>query len=163
AVFENPLFIVVTRRFQQKLTSTASYFGRSLEMKEKLRKNGPLAPLSLAALTAALWPLGAFAQTTQDIRIVTYNTQDDVNPPTPANALPNIETVIEGVGQEKYTGDGILQLPDILALQEATSNSTTIVPIANALNTYYGSNIFATSTYQATTSDGNTDGGGPNG
>src|SRR5271156_6336634 len=100
-------------------------------MKEKLRNNGPLAPLSLAALTAALWPLGAFAQTTQDIRIVTFNTQDDVTTPTPSGALPYLATVLEGVGQEKYVGDNILQLPDIIALQETTSNSTTVVPLAN--------------------------------
>ena len=54
-------------------------------------------------------------------------------------------------------------MPDIIALQETTSNSTSVVPLASDLNTYYGSNIFATSTYQATTSDGVTDGGGPNG
>ena len=132
-------------------------------MKEKMRNKGPLAPLTLAALTAAIWPLGAFAQTTQDIRIVTYNTQGDVSSPTPTGVLPYVATVLEGIGQQKYAGDGILQLPDIIALQEATSNSTTVVPLASDLNSYYGSNIFSTSTYQASTSDGNTDGGGPNG
>jgi autotransporter-associated beta strand protein len=131
-------------------------------MNEKMRKNGPLAPLSLAALTAALWPLGAFAQTTQDIRIVTYNTQGDVSSPTPTGVLPYLTTTLEGVGQEQYVGDNILQLPDIIALEETTSNSTTVVPVVNNLNSYYGSNIFASSTYQATQSGGNTDGNGPN-
>ncbi|HEY1686838.1 MAG TPA: hypothetical protein VGG19_18905 [Tepidisphaeraceae bacterium] len=102
------------------------------------------------------------AQTTQDIRIVSYNTQGDVNPPTPTGVLPYLETVIEGIGQQKYVGDSLLQLPDIIALQETTSNSTTVQPIVTALNNYYQSNIFSYSTYQATTSDGTTSGGGPN-
>jgi endonuclease/exonuclease/phosphatase family metal-dependent hydrolase len=98
-----------------------------------------------------------------DIRIVTYNTQDDVNPPTPSGAIPYLATALEGVGQQKYAGDGILQLPDIVALQETTSNSTTVAPLVSDLNSYYGkSNLYAYSTYQATTSDGTTDGGGPN-
>jgi autotransporter-associated beta strand protein len=102
------------------------------------------------------------AQTTQDIRIVSYNTQGDVNPPTPTGVLPYLETVIEGIGQQKYVGDSLLQLPDIIALQETTSNSTTVQPIVTALNSYYKSNIFSYSTYQASTSDGTTSGGGPN-
>src|SRR5580700_8984050 len=132
-------------------------------MKKKTHHKGPLSPRNLAALSCGLFPIAAFAQITQDIRIVTFNTQADVSKPTPAGALPYLATVLEGIGQEKYVGDNILQLPDIIALQETTNNSTTVVPLASDLNTYYGSNIFATSTYQATTSDGDTDGGGPNG
>jgi autotransporter-associated beta strand protein len=105
---------------------------------------------------------GAPAQTAQSIRIVTYNTQGDVSSPTPTGVLPNLATVIEGIGQEKYVGDSVLQLPDIVALQETTSNSTTVAPLVNDLNSYYGSSIFNYSSYQATTSDGTTDGGGPN-
>jgi autotransporter-associated beta strand protein len=143
-------------------------------MREKMLSRGPLAPISLAALTAAFWPLGALAQTTQDIRIVTYNTQGDVSSPSPTQVLPNIETVIEGIGQQKYVGDSDLQLPDVIALQETTSNSTTVTPIVTALNNYifsnsspgtynyFGANTYAASTYQATTSDGVTSGGGPN-
>jgi endonuclease/exonuclease/phosphatase family metal-dependent hydrolase len=97
-----------------------------------------------------------------DLRIVTYNTQADVNPPTPAGVLPYLATVIEGIGEQKYTGDGILQLPDIIALQETTSNSSTVAPLTNDLNSYYGSTVFNYSSYQATTSDGVTTGGGPN-
>jgi len=112
-------------------------------------------------LVCALCPLAAIAQV-QDIRIVTYNTQDDVSSPTPSGALPYLATVLEGIGQEKYVGDNILQLPDIIALQETTSNSVTVQPLVNDLNSYYGSSVFNYSTYQATTSDGVTDGGGPN-
>jgi autotransporter-associated beta strand protein len=130
--------------------------------KRRLRNRGPLPTCALAALTAAIWPIASFAQTVQDVRIVTYNTQDDVSSPTPTGALPYLETVLEGVGQEKYVGDNILQLPDIIALQETTSNSVTVAPIVQALNSYYGSSVFNYSAYQATTADGVTDGGGPN-
>jgi len=136
-------------------------------MMEKLRNHGPLAPAKLAALTAALWPLAGFAQTTtQDIRMVTYNTQDDVGGsfggPSPSEVLPYLSTMIEAIGQEKYVGDSLLQLPDIVALQETTSNSATVAPIVSALNSYYGSSIFNYSTYQATQSGGDNDGNGPN-
>jgi Endonuclease/Exonuclease/phosphatase family len=113
--------------------------------------------------TVLAGPLCVWAQTTQSVRIVTYNTQGDVSPPTPTGVLPYLATVIEGIGQQKYAGDGVLQLPDILALQETTSNATSVAPLTTDLNNYYGSSIFNYSTYQATTSDGTTDGGGPNG
>ncbi|MGA2584125.1 MAG: endonuclease/exonuclease/phosphatase family protein [Tepidisphaeraceae bacterium] len=111
----------------------------------------------------ALVPLGAMAQSTQTIRIVTYNTQGDVSSPTPSGVLPYITTVLEGIGEEDYVGDSIQQLPDIIALQETTSNSTTVAPIVSNLNTYYGSSIYNYSTYQGTEEGGDTsDGNGPN-
>jgi autotransporter-associated beta strand protein len=122
----------------------------------------PLTEVSLAALTAALSPLSGFGQTAQDIRIVTYNTQGDVSSPSPSGVLPYLATVLEGIGQEKYVGDGILQLPDIIALQETTSNSTTCAPLATDLNDYYGSDIYTYSTVQGTQSGENDDGNGPN-
>src|SRR5262249_47816189 len=52
---------------------------------------------------------------------------------------------------------------DILALQETTSNTTTLTPIVNGLNTYYNApGMYAMSTFQATSSGGVTSGGGPN-
>jgi len=111
----------------------------------------------------ALVPLGAMAQSNQTIRIVTYNTQGDVSSPTPTGVLPYITTVLEGIGEEDYVGDSIQQLPDIIALQETTSNSTTVAPIVSNLNTYYGSSIYNYSTYQGTEEGGDTsDGNGPN-
>jgi endonuclease/exonuclease/phosphatase family metal-dependent hydrolase len=98
----------------------------------------------------------------ENIRIVTYNTQGDVSSPTPTGVLPYVATVIEGIGQQKYVGDGIQQLPDIIALQETTSNAVTVAPLVNDLNSYYGNTNYNYSSYQATTSDGTTDGGGPN-
>jgi hypothetical protein len=127
-----------------------------------------------AALICMLCPLAAVAQT-QTVRIVSYNTQGDVNAPTPSGVIPYLATVIEGIGQEDYglgnpggeTGDLITKLPDIISLQETTSNSTTVVPLVADLNSYeqglgLGSNIYSFSTVQASTSDGTTDGGGPN-
>jgi autotransporter-associated beta strand protein len=117
----------------------------------------------ITVVVASLCPLRIYAQTTtQDIRVATYNIQGDVSSPSPTGVIPYISTVLEGIGQEQYVGDNILQLPDIIALQETSSNSTNVAPIANTLNTYYGSNIFTYSTYQATQSGGNTSGNGPN-
>jgi autotransporter-associated beta strand protein len=113
-------------------------------------------------MTATLWPLQGFAQITQNIRIVSYNTQDDVSSPSPTAALPYLATALEGIGQQKYVGDNILQLPDVIGLEETTSNSTTVVPLVNDLNTFYGANIFASSPYQATQNGSANTGNGPN-
>ena len=98
------------------------------------------------------------------IRIVSYNTQGDVSTPAPTTVLPNLETVFEGIAQERYTGDKILKLPDILALQETTSNSTTVTPIVTALNSYFNHpNLYSSSSYQGTESNNDpTVGNGPN-
>jgi hypothetical protein len=111
-------------------------------------------------LSAAVWPAAAGAQTT--VRVVTFNTQGDVNPPTPATVIPQLETVIEGIGQQDYVGDSVFQLPDVIALQETTSNSVTVQPLVNLLNSTYGLTIYNSSSYQATQSGGDTDGNGPN-
>ena len=85
-----------------------------------MRLQSSLALIFTAALAVALWPLYAQGQTLQDIRLVTFNTQGDVGISN-TSLLPNLATVLEGVGQEKYVGDNLLQLPDIIALQETTS------------------------------------------
>jgi hypothetical protein len=70
--------------------------------------------------------------------------------------------VLEGIGEE-IVGNDPAQPLDILALQETTSNSTTVAPIVNALNSYYNSpGIYAISPFQATSSGGVSSGGGPN-
>ncbi len=126
-----------------------------------MRLQSSLALIFTAALAVALWPLYAQSQTLQDIRLVTFNTQGDVGISN-TSLLPNLATVLEGVGQEKYVGDNLLQLPDIIALQETTSNSTTVAPLVTDLNNFYGSNIFGSSTYQATQHGSPTVGNGPN-
>jgi hypothetical protein len=141
-----------------------------MQLKRKIIINAvvpvPMAPF-VAGVAALIWPLVASAQV-QDIRVVAYNTQGDVSSPTPTGVLPDIETVLEGIGEEKYAGDGIQQLPDIIGLEETTSNSETVAPIVTALNqfdlsTYGESNVYSYSSYQATESGGSaTDGNGPN-
>jgi autotransporter-associated beta strand protein len=131
------------------------------EMKNKMWLQASRAPLWTVAFAAFLWPLGALGQAIQDIRVVTFNTQGDESINNSV-LLPNLATVLEGIGQEKYVGDNILQLPDIIALQETTSNSTTVVPLAGDLNSYYGASIFGSSTYQATQHGSPTIGNGPN-
>jgi PKD repeat protein len=80
--------------------------------------------------------------------------------------------VLEGIGEEIINGDPAQPI-DILALNETTSNTTTVQPIINALNAFYlyYNNLcytnqpagYAMSTYQATESGGSPSGGnGPN-
>jgi PKD repeat protein len=114
--------------------------------------------------------LSASAQT-RTLRIVTYNIQADTDgfsTPRPGLIVPyNGGTVLnggvlEGIGEE-ILGSDSAQPIDILALQETTSNNTTVAPIVNALNNFYNSpGMYAMSTFQATSSGGISSGGGPN-
>jgi hypothetical protein len=109
---------------------------------------------------------------TRIVRIVTYNIEADINGATsplpgliapPANATDyQSGGVLEGIGEELVNGNA--QPLDVLALQETTSNTQTVAPIVSALNTFYGvAGMYASSTYQATESGGDTaDGNGPN-
>ena len=108
------------------------------------------------------------------IRVVTYNIQSDISgvtTPRPGLITPSSGGsvtnggVLEGIGEEILAGN--FQPIDILALQETTSNSTTVQPIVNGLNAFYSAHGipagYAMSTYQATESGGFTGGGnGPN-
>jgi PKD repeat protein len=110
----------------------------------------------------------AFAQT-RTVRIVTYNIQDDTSGNT--TPLPGLIApydggttlrggVLEGIGQQVVGGSA--QPLDILALQETTSNATTVSPIVDGLNAYYNApGMYAMSPFQATSSGGVTSGGGP--
>jgi len=110
---------------------------------------------------------------TRTLRIVTYNIEADINgatSPLPGLIAPPGNTtnyqaggVLEGIGEEIVGGDGAQPI-DILALQETTSNSQTVAPIVNGLNTFYGAaGMYANSSYQATENDGVTSSGnGPN-
>ena len=115
--------------------------------------------------------LAAFASAqTRTLRIVTYNIEDDTGTTTPLPGLiaPSGGSVtnggvLEGIGEE-IVGPDPAQPIDILALEETTSNTTTVTPIVNGLNTYYNTpGMYAMSTYQATESGGSpTTGNGPN-
>jgi hypothetical protein len=108
---------------------------------------------------------------TRTLRIVTYNIETDtggfstsrpglVVPYNGGSALSG--GVLEGIGEE-IVGNDSAQPIDILALQETTSNNTTVAPIVSALNSFYNSpGMYAISAYQATSSGGISSGGGPN-
>src|SRR5882757_8167267 len=98
--------------------------------------------------------LVASAQTTQSLRIASYNMEADINGAT--TPLPGFYQVLEGIGEEDVGGN--VRPLDILGLEETTSNSTTIAPIVTALNSYYGAGTYAMSTYQGTQNGGNTTG-----
>jgi hypothetical protein len=69
--------------------------------------------------------------------------------------------VLEGIGEEIV--NGLAQPLDILALQETRANTTTVQPIVDGLNTFYGvAGMYAMSPYQATSSSVTTSGNGPN-
>jgi hypothetical protein len=119
-------------------------------------------------LACGLAPL-ASAQT-RTLRIVTYNIEADTGTTTPLPGLiaPSGGSVtnggvLEGIGEE-IVGSDAAQPIDILALEETTSNTTTVTPIVNGLNAYYNTpGMYAMSTYQATESGGSpTSGNGPN-
>jgi DNA/RNA endonuclease G (NUC1) len=110
---------------------------------------------------------------TRTVRIVEYNIECDTGTITPLPGLiapssGNVTNggVLEGIGEEIIGSDPAQPL-DILALNETTSNTSTVQPIVNALNAFYAyyNNPagYAMSTYQATESGGDpTTGNGPN-
>ena len=124
---------------------------------------------------------------TRVVRIAAFNIEADISvnnkqptftnnvssanegPPLPGLVAPatngadvQLGGVLEGIGEEVVKGNA--QPLDILALEETTSNPTTISPIVNALNTFYGiPGMYSNSAYQATESGGDAgDGNGPN-
>ncbi len=126
----------------------------------------------------ALLPLNILRAQTWTVRVVTYNIEADTGTTTPLPGLiaPYNNTadvaaggVLEGIGEEIINGDPAQPI-DILALEETTSNPTTVQPIVNGLNTFYSAHTnlypippcYAMSPYQATQSGGNTGGNGPN-
>jgi PKD repeat protein len=139
-----------------------------------------LSGVVVAGITAV-----ASAQTTRTVRVVEYNIMDDTDGfTTPLAGLINpfngtggsfteISSgnvtnggVLEGIGEEIINGDPAQPI-DVLALEETTSNTTTVQPIVNALNAFYAyyNNPagYAMSTTQAAWCCGSpTSGGGPN-
>lgn len=122
-------------------------------------------------LAAGGLPTPASAQT-RTLRIVTYNLGADVNGitgPQPGLIAPPGDTnnfaaggVLEGIGEE-IVGSDLAQPLDILALQETTSNPLTVTPIVNGLNTFYGvAGMYSNSSFQATSTNPNGTGNGPN-
>ena len=86
------------------------------------------------------------------LRIVSYNIEADVNGNTAPNA--GLDTVIEAIGEQSYAGVAA-RPPDIIGLEETTSNTATVAPLVNDLNAYYGAGTYAASPFQATETGGN--------
>ncbi len=138
---------------------------------------------SILFVWGGMVPVGS-AQT-RTLRIVAYNIQADVNGiTTPTAGLINPFTgngdnfttnssgsvtnggVLEGIGEESIGGDAAQPI-DVLALEETTSNTSTVQPIVDGLNAFYAVNNiaagYAMSPYQATESGNSpTTGNGPN-
>src|ERR1017187_8898781 len=128
---------------------------------------------STAFFIACSLPSITSAQT-RTIRVVTYNIEDDISgntTPLPGLIAPSSGGsvtnggVLEGIGEEILGSDPAQPL-DILALQETTSNGTTVQPILDGLNVFYSTRGipagYAMSPIQGTQAGGNTSGNGPN-
>jgi hypothetical protein len=110
---------------------------------------------------------------TRTLRVAIYNIEadiDGVTTPLPGLIAPPGNTsdfqaggVLEGIGEE-VVGPDQGQPIDVLTLEETTSNPTTVAPIVNGLNAFYGvAGMYAQSPYQATEEEGVvTNGNGPN-
>jgi len=109
---------------------------------------------------------------TRILRIVTYNIEADTGgytTPRPGLTTPSSGGsvtnggVLEGIGEEIIAGDPAQPI-DVLALEETTSNTTTVQPIVDGLNTFYAFYTnpagYAMSPYQAALSGSS--GNGPN-
>jgi hypothetical protein len=126
-----------------------------------------------AGLAAVAFPMLTASAQTRTLRIVTYNIEADISgltPPLPGLIAPPGDTnnfqaggVLEGIGEEVVGSDGAQPI-DILALQETTSNSITVTPIVNGLNSFYDvPGMYSNSSYQATQFGGKTNNGFGNG
>ena len=126
-------------------------------------------PRCLAFVLACGIAAVASAQT-RTLRIVTYNIEADTSgntAPLPGLIAPSGGSVtsggvLEGIGEE-IVGSDPAQPLDILALEETTSNTATVTPIVNGLNSYYNApGMYTNSPYQATQNGSPTSGNGPN-
>jgi endonuclease/exonuclease/phosphatase family metal-dependent hydrolase len=109
----------------------------------------------MAGVAVFAWAAAAAAD---PLRIVTYNIEADIGGYT--TSRPGMSTVLQGIGNENVNGDA--RPLDILALQETTSNTTTVDPMVSMLDALYGAGTYARSPYQATQNGSPSSGNGPN-
>ena len=154
-------------------SSASSVSPASDEVEESVKVDGQsaVASDSSSVSTASTTPLASGQ--TRTLRIVEYNIDCDTGTITPLPGLiapssGNVTNggVLEGIGEEIINGDPAQPI-DVLALNETTSNTSTVQPIVNALNAFYAYHTnpagYAMSTYQATESGGSpSTGNGPN-
>jgi endonuclease/exonuclease/phosphatase family metal-dependent hydrolase len=105
----------------------------------------------------------AFAGT---LRIVDWNIEADIqahgDPAPVTTPRAGFNTVLQGIGNEIVSGDPAQPL-DIMALEETTSNTTTVQPILTMLNGDYAGANYKMSTVQGSESGNDpTSGNGPN-
>jgi hypothetical protein len=124
-------------------------------------------------IVLAVLVVNTLSAQTRTLRIAAYNIEDDIDGATtplagliaPYNNSPDVGEggTVEGMGEETVAGDSAQPL-DILALEETTSNPTTVSPICNGMNIFYNMpGMYTNSNYQGTESGGDTgDGNGPN-
>lgn len=112
-----------------------------------------------AFLLVVLFCLDPSVRAGNTLRIVDWNIEDDINGAT--TPLPGFNTVLQGIGNEIIAGGA--QPIDILALEETTSNATTVQPILDDLNSDYPNANYQMSTVQgAVYQNILTNGDGPN-
>jgi endonuclease/exonuclease/phosphatase family metal-dependent hydrolase len=113
-----------------------------------------------AAFFASLTFFGFSSHTFASLlRVVDWNIEADINGVTTPRAGMN--TVLQGMGNEIIAGNA--QPIDIMALEETTSNTTTVQPILNMLNGDYVGANYQMSSFQAGESGNDpTTGNGPN-
>jgi hypothetical protein len=141
----------------------------------------------LTGIILALIPLNHLHAQTRTLRIAAYNIEADITltnveatftnivttntlgPPLPGLIAPvtnaadvQLGGVVEGIGEEVVNGNA--QPVDLLALEETTSNTNTVAPIVNGLNTFYGvAGMYSNSPYQGVEQgDFTSEGNGPN-
>jgi endonuclease/exonuclease/phosphatase family metal-dependent hydrolase len=118
----------------------------------------PVVHKSPITAALALYVATICAVASGQIRVVTYNMQSDTGGFT--TPRPGFDTVLQGIGNEIV--NAFARPLDILTLQETTSNATTVTPIVNSLNNFYGAGTYAMSPYQGTQNGDPTGGNGPN-
>jgi endonuclease/exonuclease/phosphatase family metal-dependent hydrolase len=116
-----------------------------------------LAVLAAFGYVFAGVPWAASAETI--VRVAAYNIEADTGGYT--TPRPGLYQVLEGIGEEVVQGN--VQPLDILALEETTSNATTVAPIVSNLNSYYsGAAVYAQSPVQGGQNGSPSSGNGPN-
>ena len=116
----------------------------------------------VTAATTGAWVIfcaRAHGAGTVPVRVVTYNVAADVPGVTAVNDA-EMSTVLGGIGNANP--DGLVRPLDILALEETTSNSTTVAPIAADLNTLYKTTSYTVPSLQPGQKGSATIGNGPN-
>ncbi len=111
--------------------------------------NLPISP-NVASITPGASNFVA-AQTSSNLRVVSYNIASAESPGLPRSGL---DTILQAIGTEIV--GGVSRAIDLLALQEVFTQSTTTAAVASLLNTIYGAGVYATGTLNGSSTGGGT-------